>query len=180
VSVFPESEVAESAAAFGAFAASGTARLAPSQAGFRFVRQAEAGQRHSGQAGAESLQRLSPRGRLGQSFGQLIELITHVFPSVLLLLLLGYDSSDKVKCSKVPHDKEGRRPARPQSALRWPAPNLVARAVTLVSVLAVAGCAGSATAFEARMALGPARLTRSAFARFSFVCETKAGQRRGG
>jgi hypothetical protein len=43
----------------------------------RVIRQPKAGQRHSGQADAEFLQRLPPCYRLGQSFGQFIEFVIH-------------------------------------------------------------------------------------------------------
>jgi len=49
-------------------------------AGFRLVRQPEAGQRHACEADAEFLQRPAPRNRLGQVFGEFIELVVHTFP----------------------------------------------------------------------------------------------------
>jgi hypothetical protein len=51
------------------------------------IRQAEAGQRQAGQADAESLQRLPPCCRLGQSLGQFIEFVVHTFPFVLLFVV---------------------------------------------------------------------------------------------
>jgi hypothetical protein len=46
--------------------------------------QAEAGQRHAGQADAKFLQRLPPRCCLSQLLGQFIEFVIHTFPFVLL------------------------------------------------------------------------------------------------
>jgi hypothetical protein len=54
----------------------------------RFVCQPEAGQRYSGQSDAEFLQRLAPGGRLGQSLGQFIEFVVHVFPFRVFVALL--------------------------------------------------------------------------------------------
>src|SRR5437667_8813857 len=48
----------------------------------RSDRQPEAGQRHAGEADAEFLQRHAARDRLGQAFGEFIELVVHVFPFV--------------------------------------------------------------------------------------------------
>jgi hypothetical protein len=45
----------------------------------RFVRQAEAGQRHAGKADAEFLQRRAPRDGSSHALGEFIELVVHTF-----------------------------------------------------------------------------------------------------
>lgn len=47
-----------------------------------FVRQPKAGQRHSGEADAEFLQRRAPRDGLGQVLCEFIECVAHIFPFV--------------------------------------------------------------------------------------------------
>ena len=52
----------------------------------RLVREPEAGQRHAGEADAESLQRRAARDRLGQALGEFIEWVVHTYPFVRLFL----------------------------------------------------------------------------------------------
>ena len=51
-----------------------------------FGRQTKAAQHHPGQADAELLERLAARNRLSQSLGQLVELVVHNSPLVLLFI----------------------------------------------------------------------------------------------
>ena len=46
------------------------------------VRQPDAGQRHASEADSEFLQRCAARDRLGEAFGEFIELVLHTFPFV--------------------------------------------------------------------------------------------------
>ncbi len=77
--------VAEAAAAIIVAATTGTAwQTLLGRSGQ--ARQPEASHCHAGQPDAEFLQRLSPRYRLGQTFGQFIEFVIHTFPFVLLVV----------------------------------------------------------------------------------------------
>ena len=58
----------------------GTARQARLFGRLRFVREAEAGQRHARHAKAEFFQRLPARNGLGHALGQFIEFVVHSFP----------------------------------------------------------------------------------------------------
>lgn len=82
-------------------AATGLARAAISVLGagrrcyvarLRLARQPKAGQHHAGDADAELLQRRAARDRLGQPFGQFIELVVHNF--ILFWFGLGRSSDD--------------------------------------------------------------------------------------
>jgi hypothetical protein len=53
---------------------------------FRFVRQTETGQGHTGEADAEFLQRLTPCDRLSHSSRHFIESVLHDFPSVSVVV----------------------------------------------------------------------------------------------
>jgi hypothetical protein len=84
----PDQLNAETTAAFGILSTSGTGTLTSSLVCLCFVGQPEARQRHAGEADAESLQRRAPCDRLGQAFGEFIELVVHIFPFVCFVILL--------------------------------------------------------------------------------------------
>jgi hypothetical protein len=76
------------AAALAVVSATGSDAKTILGAGLRLVRQAEARQRHAGQADAEFLQRRATCVGLGHAFGEFIEFIVHILVFCFVILLI--------------------------------------------------------------------------------------------